>query len=59
MGLYPREKAMILHKLFGKHQVDFKASHWDKGRFVSRCIICGSEMVKPTGLPWQLSAPPG
>lgn len=50
---------MILHKLFGKHQVDFKASHWDKGRFVSRCIICGSEMVKPTGLPWQLSAPPG
>lgn len=26
---------MMLHNFFGRHLVDFKASHWDRGRFVS------------------------
>jgi len=50
---------MILHNLFGRHQVDFKASHWDRGRFVSHCVICKGEMVKLPGMPWQLGPPRG
>lgn len=46
---------MIIHNLFGRHQVDFKASHWEGGRFVSHCAICKGEMVKPPGLPWRMS----
>lgn len=47
---------MIFHRLFGRHMADLKASHWDRGRFVSHCTVCGSEMVKLPGLPWQASA---
>lgn len=50
---------MILHNLFGRHQVDFKASHWDRGRFVSHCTICKGEMIKLPGMLWQLSPPRG
>lgn len=46
---------MIWHALFGRHLVDFKASHWDRGRFVSHCTVCGCEMVKLPGLTWQAS----
>lgn len=46
---------MILHTLFGRHLVDFKASRWDRGRFVSHCTVCGCEMVKLPGLTWQAS----
>jgi hypothetical protein len=47
---------MSLHTLFGKHTADLKASHWDRGQFVSRCESCGADMVKPPGLKWQLRA---
>jgi len=46
---------MIFHNLFSRHQVDFKASHWDRGRFVSHCAIRKGEWVKLPGLPWQMS----
>jgi hypothetical protein len=46
---------MSLHSLFGRHTADLKASHWDKGQFVSRCTSCGAGMIKPPGLQWQLS----
>lgn len=46
---------MIFHNLFGRHLVDFKASHWSGGRFISHCTVCGSEMIKLPGLPWKLS----
>ncbi len=49
---------MMLHRLFGKHDADLKTSHWDRGRFVSECTICGREMVKLPGLPWQVSSNP-
>lgn len=48
---------MTLHMLFGRHVADLKTSHWDKGRFVSRCTVCGSEMIKPPGQNWRMSTP--
>lgn len=45
---------MTLHGLFGRHVANLKTSHWDRGRFVSACTICGQAMVKPPGLEWQL-----
>jgi hypothetical protein len=45
---------MSLHNLLGWHSADLKASHWDCGYFVSRCTICGQEMVKLPGKDWQL-----
>lgn len=45
---------MSLHNLFGRHVPDLKTSHWDKGRFVTRCVICDRAMIKLGGLTWQL-----
>ena len=45
---------MSLHSLFGKHLADPKVSRWDHGQFVSRCLSCGADMIKPPGLQWQL-----
>jgi hypothetical protein len=46
---------MIFHDLFGWHAADLMASHWDGGRFVSHCKICGREMIKLPKLGWRLS----
>ena len=46
---------MTLHELFGRHAADLRDSHWDRGRFVSRCTVCGRAMVKPPGEPWRIS----
>lgn len=46
----------MFHALFGRHVADLKTSHWDKGRFVTRCEICGCDMVKLPGLPWQVAS---
>ncbi|HEY0325385.1 MAG TPA: hypothetical protein VGC46_05330 [Allosphingosinicella sp.] len=46
---------MSLHTLFGRHVVDAPYSHWEGGHFVSRCTVCGREMVKLPGMPWGLS----
>jgi hypothetical protein len=43
-----------LHSLLGRHSADLKASRWDEGNFVTRCLMCGAGMVKPPGLEWQL-----
>ena len=45
---------MTLHDLFGSHAANFKTSHWENGRFVSECTICGRAMVKLPGLNWTL-----
>ena len=45
---------MTLHEFFGRHVADLKDSHWDQGKFVSRCTTCGRPMVKLPGLDWQL-----
>ena len=45
---------MRLHDWLGRHVADLTDSHWSEGHFVSRCTICGREMVKPPGLPWRL-----
>lgn len=47
---------MIFHKLFGAHVADVAYNHWDRGYFVSRCSVCGCEMEKLPGLPWQARA---
>ncbi|MBU3077653.1 hypothetical protein [Sphingomonas quercus] len=46
---------MIFHKLLGRHTADLKASHWEKGYFISHCTTCGREMIKEPGLPWQIT----
>ena len=45
---------MSLHSWFGTHVADLKTSHWDRGYFVSRCTLCGEDMVKLPGLSWRL-----
>jgi len=45
---------MILHDWFGRHAADLADGHWDRGRYVSRCTVCGRAMIKLPGLPWQL-----
>jgi hypothetical protein len=45
---------MSLHDLIGKHAADLKNSHWDYGRFVSSCTVCGREMIKPPGERWRI-----
>jgi hypothetical protein len=45
---------MDLHNLFGRHAADLKASRWDGGRFVSSCMICQREMMKPHGEAWRI-----
>ena len=45
---------MILHRLFGLHAADLLHSRWDAGRFVTTCIGCGQEMVKPPGGYWRI-----
>jgi hypothetical protein len=42
-----------LHDWFGRHAAD-TAGHWDRGRYVSRCKVCGRDMIKLPGLTWQL-----
>lgn len=46
---------MTFHDLFGLHDPDLKASHWDEGRFVTTCRLCGRPMVKPPGLTWVIA----
>jgi hypothetical protein len=46
--------AMTLHSLLGRHVADTKASHWEKGSFVTRCTICDAAMIKLPGLAWRL-----
>jgi hypothetical protein len=43
-----------LHDWLGRHAADLQNSRWDQGHFVSSCTLCGREMIKPPGLPWQL-----
>lgn len=45
---------MIFHRLFGSHVADLLHSRWDGGRFVTTCIECGMEMVKPPGGDWRI-----
>jgi hypothetical protein len=45
---------MSLHDWFGTHVADMKRSHWDHGRFVTSCTLCGREMIKLPGLPWKV-----
>jgi hypothetical protein len=46
---------MSLHDLIGRHSANLKTSHWDRGRFVSSCTVCGREMIKPPGgKPWRV-----
>ena len=45
---------MSLHDWLGRHVADHAASHWDAGHFVTRCTMCGREMIKLPGLPWRL-----
>ena len=45
---------MSLHAWFGRHVADLRASHWDRGQFVSTCTQCGAGMIKLPGLDWQL-----
>ena len=47
---------MSLHDMFGRHLADTGYSHWEGGRFVSRCTVCQREMVKLPGMAWGLSA---
>ncbi len=47
---------MSLHSWLGRHAPDLKSSHWDQGRFVSACTVCGQGMIKLPGLAWQLRA---
>jgi hypothetical protein len=43
------------HSLFGRHSPDLKASRWDNGRFITDCLVCGCEMIKPTNREWQIA----
>jgi hypothetical protein len=45
---------MSLHDWLGRHVADLKASHWERGSFVSSCTVCGRAMIKLPGLTWQL-----
>ncbi len=45
---------MILHNLFRLHSPDLLNSHWEGGRFVTTCLGCGREMIKPTGGDWRI-----
>lgn len=45
---------MSLHDWLGRHVADLKTSHWERGRFVSECSVCGRGMIKLPGLTWQL-----
>jgi len=47
---------MSLHDWLGRHVADLKASHWERGSFVSSCTVCGREMIKLPGLTWQIRA---
>ncbi|HYD13017.1 MAG TPA: hypothetical protein VEC11_09230 [Allosphingosinicella sp.] len=47
---------MSLHDWLGTHAPDLRGSHWEGGRFVTRCTICGKAMVKLPGLSWKLKA---
>ena len=49
---------MTFHGWFGRHEADLKASHWDRGNFVSRCTTCGLPMEKMPGMTWQLQSRP-
>jgi hypothetical protein len=49
-----RDAAVSLHGWFGRHEPDLAASHWDEGRFVTGCTVCGAAMIKLPGLPWKL-----
>lgn len=46
---------MSLHDWLGRHVPDLEVSHWDRGSFVTRCTVCGGEMIKVAGLPWRIS----
>ena len=50
-------RIVSLHDWFGRHAADTEAGHWDRGRYVSRCIVCGRAMIKLPGLTWQLRGP--
>jgi len=45
---------MNFHSLLGRHLPDTKASHWERGYFVTRCTVCEREMVKLPGMDWRL-----
>jgi len=45
---------VTLHGWFGRHVPDLATSHWDEGRFVTACTICGATMIKLPGVPWKL-----
>ena len=46
---------MTFHDLFNRHSADLKASRWEHGRFVTDCLECDREMVKPPSGSWRLS----
>jgi len=45
---------MILHNLFRLHSPDLSNSHWKGGRFVTTCLGCDREMIKPPGGDWRI-----
>jgi hypothetical protein len=49
------KRLVNLHSLLGRHTANLKISRWNNGQFVSECLSCGANMVKPPGLQWQLN----
>ncbi len=45
---------MSLHNLFNLHSADLLNSHWEGGRFVTTCVGCDREMIKPPGGDWRI-----
>jgi len=45
---------MSLHHFLNRHEPDLRNSRWEGARFVTSCLICGREMVKPAGRAWEI-----
>lgn len=46
---------MSLHSWLGRHVPDPDANRWDRGSFISRCLVCSRAMEKLPGLGWRIS----
>ena len=49
---------MSLHDWLALHRPDLRDSHWEGARFVTRCTVCGKQMVKLPGQPWRVPVRP-
>jgi hypothetical protein len=45
----------FLHTLFNRHSPDLARSHWLGASFVTTCLICGEQMVKPPSKGWRIA----